>query len=231
MTKEQAVAKYGDTKVMVIDLDDFQRIYTKYETKKVDGDNCIQALMDIDDKLKPMLRCEAEFDPSYLQVIPYTVIVSHDTDVNADKDFFKVFTTHRIDGDSRLVGQYSIGTGGHIDDGELVIDGLVRELYEEVGLYEPEDGFDLTTPILPHDFFIYDPSNEVSSVHLGLVFFLYVDWSEEDDIKVAEPEKLEGEWMTVDELMKLVADGRMETWSVDVLTRLANMGLNINIPD
>ena len=78
------------------------------------------------DNLMPKLRCEAECDPSFKQIIPY-VLVEH-------KPTGRFFMTTRIGGEERLKGQASIGLGGHLEDGEDVVDALFRELEEEIGL-------------------------------------------------------------------------------------------------
>lgn len=78
------------------------------------------------DNLMSKLRCEAECDPSFKQLIPY-VLVEH-------KPTHRFFMTTRIGGEERLKGQASIGLGGHLDCGEDVVDALFRELEEEVGL-------------------------------------------------------------------------------------------------
>ena len=105
--------------------------------------------------MKPMLRCEAECNPAFKQVIPY-VLIEH-------KPTGRVFMTTRIGGDERLIGQHSIGLGGHMDEGETIMDCLYRELEEEVGLTRA-DIADIT-----YCGFISKEDNEVESVHLGMV--------------------------------------------------------------
>lgn len=81
--------------------------------------------MMIHQSLRPKLRCEAECDPAFKQVIPY-VVIEH-------KPSGMIFMTTRLGGDERLIGQASIGLGGHMENGESIFDCLYRELNEEVG--------------------------------------------------------------------------------------------------
>lgn len=113
------------------------------------------------------LRIEAEQDESLKQVIPYVMFVCED----------KVFSYVRGKGagETRLVGNRSVGIGGHINpmderlflgatvssDMQTYLEAVRREIEEEVtveGAYTP-DIFAL----------INDDSNAVGRVHLGVV--------------------------------------------------------------
>jgi len=150
----------------------------------------------IHENLTPMLRCEAECDPSFKQVIPY-VLVEH-------KPTRRFFMTTRIGGEERLKGQASIGLGGHLDDGEDVVDALFRELEEEIGLAKDQ----MTEIILCG--YINSDLNEVDSVHLGVVYHAYTD---REDISCLESDKLVGGWFTIPELKEARMSGHMESWS------------------
>lgn len=145
-------------------------------------------------------RYEAEDDPSFKQLVVYAVI----TDNN-----WNTFTTHRLAGDSRLTGQYSVGTGGHVAPLESFTDALFRELKEEVGL-EPDD-IDFMNRIG----YILDDSSPVNSVHLGVVYEIGV--RDQSCVEVQEKEKLAGEWMTGNQLAVLAGDKKLESWSEIVL--------------
>lgn len=60
--------------------------------------------------LTPRLRCEAELDPGFKQIIPYLILEHNPTG--------RVFAMTRVDGDERLRGRISLGLGGHIDKGK-----------------------------------------------------------------------------------------------------------------
>lgn len=140
-----------------------------------------------------MYRYEAELNEMYKQVIPYTVIYNP-----ANK---KIFCTKRLAGDERLKGQVSIGTGGHMDEGEQLTQTMFRELKEEVGLEDNEaNSYKFIGLIL-------DDSTEVSRVHIGFVMLLEY---KEGTIEVKETEKLQGAWMIAEEIAK---EPKLESWS------------------
>jgi predicted NUDIX family phosphoesterase len=126
-------------------------------------------------------REQAEKNFNYVQIIPYMIFESH-------KDVFSYQRT-KLQGEDRLHGKYSLGIGGHINDNDAYIpynaffNGLNRELYEELGVTVNDvNGWDPTLykfncllqnmPIQIRatiEGFIYDPSNEVGKVHMGVV--------------------------------------------------------------
>jgi len=145
--------------------------------------------------LKPNLRCEAELDPGFKQVIPYVILMNGSGEV---------FGTLRVGGDSRLQGRISIGLGGHMDGGEDMDTTLYRELNEEVGL-TPDD---IQSAVYYGS--IYSEDSEVDSVHLGLIYGLVTN---AESVECLEKDTLEGRWYTIDELRRLREESRMESWS------------------
>lgn len=149
-------------------------------------------------------RAEAEKDPSYKQIIPYITLWRADG---------SVFATRRLNkgGESRLHGLLSLGIGGHInaqdDDTQAGVfaRGLRRELEEEVSVADPG-------PMIPGGV-INDDTNEVGAVHLGFFFTMQVQ-----DAAVREREKLEGLWLSREELA--LRRENMETWSQIALDAL-----------
>lgn len=216
MTREQAAQKYGDNKIMTVP----KSLITTLISQQI---GATESLILINRKLTSAYRRDAEFDTENLQVIPYILILG--ADVESDSGDLYVFTTHRIDGDNRLVGKYSIGTGGHIEDGECLGEAIIRELEEEVGL-DQDHWFDLdgNSAAFSHagaadQVIIYDDTSEVNSVHAGLILACMVE--DMNHVAVAEPDKLEGEWVKVEDLFSCHdSQGLLEDWSHIALHRV-----------
>jgi predicted NUDIX family phosphoesterase len=134
----------------------------------------------------------AERSPEWRQIIPY-VVIRHGDDV-----YTLQRTTKQTE--ARLHHKVSIGIGGHINPGHDLVEGLRKELDEEVriaGDYE-----------LRFAGIINDESTEVGRVHLGACFVLD---SATRDVVVVETEKMRGEWMSRARLAEVRE--AMETWS------------------
>jgi predicted NUDIX family phosphoesterase len=149
-------------------------------------------------------RSKAENDPSYKQVIPYCVIdrISE----NGKKETF-VYERTTNGGESRLHNLYSLGVGGHINDGDydkdncLYVRGLQRELDEEIGL--PIESLALICG------FINDDSNDVGKVHFGVVHTILVNT--EDKIICREASLTNGQFRDMIWLRENI--NKFENWS------------------
>jgi len=165
-----------------------------------------------------MLRSQAEVDPSFKQLIPY-VIMAHD-----GKYLSYVRGTRA--GERRLVGNRSIGIGGHInpiddmpllnkdyhtDFREMYLTAVEREVAEEVSV---ETGH--TDRIVA---LLNDESNEVGSVHLGIVHVWNLD---EPKVNKREQMITQMSFKTVAELQKVRET--METWSGLCVDKLGKIG-------
>jgi predicted NUDIX family phosphoesterase len=139
-----------------------------------------------------ILRADAEVSPQYRQVIPY-VVVTHDDDV---------FTLRRTpkQSEARLHHKVSIGVGGHINPGNGIVEGLRRELDEEIAIANDYD--------LQFAGIINDETTDVGRVHLGVVYLLR---SSGRNVAVRETEKMTGEWLPRRGLGPLRES--MESWS------------------
>ena len=145
-------------------------------------------------------REEAEKDPSYKQIIPYTVV--------SFKRQYLLYRRTKKQGENRLHNKMSLGFGGHInpEDNEtgrntnLILSGLAREINEEIFI----PGFRAIT----HRGFIYDDSTPVGSVHLGVVFEME---SFSSQYSVNEEDMIEASWSNIDEIAAI--EDRLETWS------------------
>lgn len=159
-----------------------------------------------DSRFQFLDRNLAETDPSFKQIIPYVSVV-------CDDEWLTARRSKKV-GESRLVGQYSVGLGGHINttdvDGEtnlepftLVTRGLVREINEELSF---KDG---TIPKWDLIGFINDDSNDVGAVHFGLSYLIEVD--SKDDVAIIDEGLVNHEWICRHELIKRV--DVFESWS------------------
>ena len=150
-------------------------------------------------------RGEVETDPTYKQLIPYIVL-------RCRGEVFH-YTRGASGSETRLQALRSVGIGGHIsaDDVPAGDDpyraGMRRELNEELEIDSPfrEEPFG----------FIFDDSNAVGQVHLGVVHLLELDeplaWPREAAIDDAS-------FAPVHDLLR--HRDEFETWSQLVLERL-----------
>lgn len=165
--------------------------------------------------LRFMPRSQAEADPAYKQLIPY-VIMSH-------TGKYLTYVRGRRAGEARLVGNRSIGIGGHINpaDNEVpLFDKDFREMYKTA--VEREVAEEVSVEANHSDSIVAllnDDSNEVGSVHLGVVHHWILD-----SPLVSKREQMitQMAFMSPAELRKL--RDTMETWSQICLDNLAVLG-------
>jgi predicted NUDIX family phosphoesterase len=159
-------------------------------------------------------RSQAEVDPAYKQLIPY-VIISHN-------GRYLTYVRGRRAGEARLLNLRSIGIGGHINPAddmplfnadfyEAYLSAVEREVAEEVSVEANH-----TDSIVA---LLNDDSNEVGSVHLGVVHHWILDAP-----KVSKREQMitQMAFMTPAELHEL--RDTMETWSQLCLDKLGEIG-------
>jgi predicted NUDIX family phosphoesterase len=117
-----------------------------------------------------MPRPQAEQDPSYKQIIPYVLM-------SCDGKYLSYVRGRRA-GEGRLVGNMSIGIGGHINPAddmplfnadfyETYLAAVEREVAEEVCLETGHTGSIVAL--------LNDESKEVGTVHLGIVHHWVLD--------------------------------------------------------
>jgi len=165
-----------------------------------------------------MPRSKAEVDPSYKQIIPYVIMA-------CDGKYLSYVRGTRA-GEARLVGNRSIGIGGHInpaDDEVPLFDTDFRRMYNTAVEREVAEEVSVETKHTDRIVaLLNDDSNEVGSVHLGIVHYWTLD---EPNVNKREQMITQMAFMTTDELRK-VRD-TMETWSglcVDKLGDMAKAG-------
>jgi len=171
-----------------------------------------------------MPRSQAEADCAYKQLIPY-VIMTYD-------GRYLSYLRGRRAGETRLVGNRSIGIGGHInpvddmplfdtDFREAYMRAVKREVAEEVVI--EANHTDRVVALLNDD------SNEVGRVHLGIVHYWTLDSS-----KVSKREQMIAKmaFMSPDQLHQL--QDTLETWSrlclenLDEMTKCAESGIQLD---
>jgi len=167
--------------------------------------------------LRFMPRPQAEADPAYKQLIPY-VIMSNDGK-------YLTYVRGRRAGEKRLVGNRSIGIGGHInpvdnklplfdtDSREMYRSAVEREVAEEVSI--EANHADRIVALLNDD------SNEVGSVHLGVVHYRSLDAP-----KVSRREQMITQMMFMSPAELHEVRDSMETWSQLCLDKLGEMVKN-----
>jgi len=161
-----------------------------------------------------MPRPQAEQDPSHKQLIPYVIM--------ACDGKYLTYVRGKRAGETRLLGLRSIGIGGHINpvDNEMpLFDEDFRHMYDTAVAREVAE--EVTVEANHNDTIVAllnDDSNEVGSVHLGVVHLWTLD-----SPAVTRKEQMitQMAFMTPEELLE-VRD-TMETWSQLCLDNLARM--------
>ncbi len=163
-----------------------------------------------------MPRSKAETDPTYKQLIPYVIVAAGGK--------YLSYVRGKQAGEKRLVGNRSIGIGGHInpkDDmplfsqfpkysREAYLAAVEREVAEEVSLDGPHT--DRVVALLNDD------STEVGRVHLGVVHY----WSAATpSVRKREQMMTQLDFLGADELQQVRDE--METWSQFCFDHLSEM--------
>lgn len=167
--------------------------------------------------LRFMPRPQAEVDPTFKQIIPYVLMT--------DGAKYLTYVRGRKGGEQRLVGQRSLGIGGHINpaDDLPLFDADYRAAYRSA--VEREVAEEVIVEAAPPDRMVAllnDDSTPVGQVHLGIVHY----WRfARLNVRKREQVITQLSFLTVPEL-HAVRDS-LETWSqlcFDHLDRLAHAG-------
>jgi predicted NUDIX family phosphoesterase len=162
------------------------------------------------------LRCEAEKDESLQQVIPY-VLFCHEDEVFS-------YVRGKQAGEGRLIGNRSVGIGGHINpademlfagnkvasDRQTYIEAVQREIEEEVVV---EEAFSPEIVAL-----LKDDSNPVGRVHFGVIHICQL---EKKSIRKREQQITKSGFFKIEELAGPKWE-ELETWSQLCVTLLQN---------
>lgn len=205
--REKLKEKYGYEDVLVNYASDVTEIlpegFTFYNRNKAPGGVILNTLLR---KSFFARRYKVESNPSYKQWIPYVVLKHGNT----------LYAGRRLSGsgESRLVGEITIGHGGHVNRvdeffGNIISNNIARELAEEFNIY-PNSKFNAK-----YFGFLNVNSDKVSTDHLGIV--VLVDMTK-PMVEVREKDKLVGGFVDIDVLKQ--SRHEMGLWSqmtLDVL--------------
>jgi len=154
-------------------------------------------------------RSVAELDPNYLQIIPYVVFFYRPADGSEEQIFS--YCRGSKGGECRLHAKRSIGIGGHINESDTkpmfvrpFSQGMWREIREEVSIGECSE-----KPVFGT---IYDPSNEVGRVHLGVLKLIELH---SPSIKPKDPSIIDSGLELVSKIVSEI--DLYETWSQMVI--------------
>ncbi len=164
-------------------------------------------------------RSSAEKDPSYKQLIPYVIM--------AGGGKYLSYVRGKRAGEKRLVGNRSIGIGGHInpiDDEAPLFDADYRQMYSTAVGREVAEEVSVEAKYSDRIVaLLNDESNEVGSVHLGIVHYWQLD-----SASVSRREQMITQlgFMSIDELN--AERDSMETWSQICLDGLEEMAKSLS---
>ncbi len=168
-----------------------------------------------------------EEDRSYKQIIPYACVV--------DGDMVLMYRRGGESSEERLMGNLSVGIGGHIDRGEGIMDALYREFVEEAMLVDSGTGAEVpfavgSDPDLLKFVRMMDPqpiglidsnSSDVNRVHLGVAMMMTVPAG--CSVAMRSAEDVGFEYVGVDDYLARKGRGEisLESWSEMVMGRIA----------
>lgn len=164
-------------------------------------------------------RNDCENMPEYLQLIPYITLVTGDTEK------FFTYTRGNLGNENRLHGMCSLGLGGHIEETpqipndiysleKTIVEATLRELEEEAGVELALDEYqDFKQSWRSHSRLIYDDSDPVGAVHLGLHMTISVHPN-----RITQLEHgviTQGKWLSLSELKNAINNNsiELENWS------------------
>lgn len=199
MNIEKLHAKYGEEKVLCIP--------NLYE----EGYCYFDLMHDITRFGEFKLRYKVEQDENWLQVIPYVVV----------KNSGKYFVTRRLAGDERLKGMVAF-LGGHVNPIDRSANWLVEELISADATMHNCVLRELREETTISDWMIgeckcikvfVDTRAPVSRVHICALVITELPDEFVKYLKIRETEKLEGDWVTLEELKEAMDNGKMEGWA------------------
>lgn len=181
--------------------------------------------------VKYVARAEAETSDTLLQVIPYCILCQKDSETSFPYDKLLVYKRAKAGSEARLHDKWSVGFGGHINPedtelcmqrGKFIAGGaakecLKRELTEELANLKPNTVVGNTQIIL------HDTSTEVSSVHLGWVFYISVDEEAAKSIQSNESGITDLQWVSIADLNSATWKPKLESWARLIVEKLVEV--------
>lgn len=154
--------------------------------------------------------CDSKYISSVttFQLLPYAVLRNINT-----REIF-MYARGKGGAEARLIGNLSIGVGGHVDRAPAQDESLLDLLQEEC-LREVEEEVGLCLANAPHfSHLIRDTTNNVGKVHMGILTVIDVDASA---VSSKEPGIIDsGTWVQPADLLKEDIFPRLESWSQEV---------------
>lgn len=175
--------------------------------------------MNNDKKLYNMKRGDLENNPEFRHLIQYFLVI--------DKNTKEVVVYKRQKPtETRLIDKYSIGWGGHIqlEDQESFFDPLksidtlfLREMMEEIKISSNKTVSKNITVEYSNSVYVLQTNDNVGSVHLGIVYFIYVD-EIKNSVESNEEENIIVDYIKLDELKKKIKNNelQLESWSMAI---------------
>jgi predicted NUDIX family phosphoesterase len=188
-----------------------------------------QMFINCDDDFSFRPRSEVEEDPSFKQVITYSIIqYGHD---RSDQLFFS-YTRGQSGGEDRLKAKRSLGIGGHVSDSvkdqakffvtqhhSKILGWCRTEAQREI---DEEVIHNCRRPLLRLIGLINDDSNSVGRVHVGLVYAFIVNTP---DIFPHDGAIKDGDMLTVQQITNQIDS--YENWSKLIIKSLAEETFNV----
>jgi len=154
-------------------------------------------------------RGDVEDDPTFLQLIPYTVITREEEEVLC-------YRRAKAQGDVRLRGQWSCGIGGHVNIEDSAADTPCMETLQKAAYREIEEELGLAPTSLQqlrYEGVLFLDDTPVNRVHLGVVFHATIPVSA--SIQVSS--EIEMYFFCGEERLRRI---ELERWSEEIVAQM-----------
>lgn len=197
-----------------------------------DGSNTIARLNEMSNLVAFIPRIDCETDFTYLQLLPYAVIMTHDGRIVGYN------RPQKGGGEARLAGHFSIGFGGHVELEDamtcrdypylpsLIVEAaLARELEEEINLRSEGElsrwvcppGSVVRNQISQFLGIIRSQDSDVDRVHLGLVYLVRCNTNGMPNPTATTPEPGQVVNPRILTLEQARAEASPESWTAKIL--------------